>query len=69
MGEKVITFETKDIIVKDSLYLGFKDIKFPYVYGEENIYIKIHQKFVPIQEYENSTEKIENQHLYKKMIN
>ena len=66
MGENVIIFETKDIIVKESLDLGFNSIKFPYAYGEENIYFMLHQKFFPIQEYENSTEKHDYQYLYKK---
>ena len=42
--EKVLTFETNDIIVKYSLDLGFKDIKFPYAHGEELIYFIFHQK-------------------------
>ena len=37
VGEKVITFETNDIIVKYSSKLGFNDIKYPYAYGEEII--------------------------------
>ena len=66
MGEKVITFETNDILVKHSLDPGFNDIEFPYAYGEENISFMLHQKSIPIEEYENSTEKIEYQYLYKK---
>ena len=57
MGEKVITSERNDIIVKYFLDLYFNDIKFPYAYGEENIYFMLHQKFVSNQEYENLTEK------------
>ena len=57
MGEKVITFVKNEIIVKCSLDLGFNEIKFPYAYGEENIYFMLHQSYFPIQEYENSTEK------------
>ena len=66
MGGKTITFETNDIIVKFSLHLGFNDIKFPYAYGEQNIDFMLHQKFIPIQEYETSTPKIEYEYLYKK---
>ena len=66
-GRKLITFETNDMKVKYSLDLGFNDIKFPYVYGEENIYFMLHQKYIPIQEYENSTEKNEYQ-LFKKDV-
>ena len=66
MGEKVITFETNNIIVKIPLDLGFNDIKFPYTYGEENIYFLLHQKHILIQEYETSTEKNEFECLFKK---
>ena len=37
VGQKVNTFETTDIIVNNSLDLGFNDINFPYAYGEENV--------------------------------
>ena len=45
VGEKVITFDTNDILVKYSLDLGFNDIKFPYAYGENNIYFMLHSYF------------------------
>ena len=66
MGESLVTFETNDKIVKYSSELGFNDIKFPFAYGEENIYFMIHQNHVPIKEYRNSTEKNEYQFLYEK---
>ena len=66
MGEKVDTFKTNDTIVNYSSELGFNDIKDPFAYGEENIYFMLHQKYIPIQEYKNSTEKDEYQHFYKK---
>ena len=66
VGEKVITFETNDAIVRYSSQLGCNDVKYSYAYGEENIYFMLHQKYIPIQEYENSTEKDEYQYLYKK---
>ena len=68
VGEKVIIFETNNIIVKDSLDLGFNDIKIPCAYGGENFYFRPQQIFFPIQEYENSTEN-EYQYLQKKMMN
>ena len=55
VGEKVLTFETNDIIVKYSSEIGFNDVKFPFAYGNENIYFMLHQKCIPIQEYEAST--------------
>ena len=45
---------------------GNNDVKYPFVYGEENIYFMLHQKYIPIQEYENSTMKNEYQYLLKK---
>ena len=44
----------------------FNDIKFPYAYGEENIYFMLHQRYIPFQEYENSTKKNEYLSLNKK---
>ena len=66
MGETLFSFETRDEIVKYSSEHGFNDVKFPYALGKENIYFMLHQKFIPIQEYENSTVKNEYQYLYKK---
>ena len=57
--EKKFSCETKDIIVKYYLDLGFNDIKIPYAYGEANVYFMLHQKYVPFQEYETSTLKNE----------
>ena len=53
VGEKVITFETNDIIGNYSSELDFNDVKYPFAYGEENIYFMLHQKYLPIQEYKN----------------
>ena len=65
-GEKVITFETKYETVNNSSETGFDDVKFPFAYGNENVYFMLHQKYIPIREYENSTVKNEYQYLYKK---
>ena len=66
VGENLFSFETNDEIVKYSSEHGFNDIKFPFAYGEENIYFMLHQKNISIQEFESSTEKDEYQYLYKK---
>ena len=66
VGENLFSFETNDEIVKYSSKHGNNDVKYPYAYSEENIYFMLHQKFVPLQEYENSTVKKEYQYLYKK---
>ena len=66
VGEKLFSFETIDEIVEYSSEHGYNDIKYPYAYGEENFYFMLHQKYFPLQEYENSTVKSEYQYLYKK---
>ena len=65
----LFTFETSEDSVENSSEHGYNDIKHPYAYGEENIYFMLHQKYFPLQEYENSTVKNEHQYLYKKMKN
>ena len=64
--EKLFNFERNDEIVKNSSEHGFNDVKFPSVHGKENIYFMLHQTYIPLQEYENSTVKNEYQYLYKK---
>ena len=43
VGEKKITFGTNDKIVKYNSEYGFNDVKFPYAYGEENIYFMLYE--------------------------
>ena len=66
MGEKLLSFETKDEIVAYSSEHGYNDIKYLYAEGEENIYFMLHQKYILLQEYEKSTVKNEYQNLYEK---
>ena len=66
VGENLIRFETNDEIVDYFFEQGFNDVKFPFAYGKENNYFMSHQKYIPIQEYQNSTMKNEYQYLYKK---
>ena len=66
VSEKLFSFETNDEIVDCFSEHGFNDVKYTYAYGKENIYFMLHQKYIPIQEYENSTMKNEYQYLYKK---
>ena len=65
VGEKLFSFETDDEIVKYSSEHGYNDIKYPFDRCKENIYFMLHQKYIPIQEYENSIVKNEYQYLYK----
>ena len=64
--ENLFSFETDDEIVKYSSEHGYNDIKYPFARGKENIYFMFHGKFIPIQEYKNSTVKNEYRYLYKK---
>ena len=66
VGEKFFSFKTNDNIEEYSSEHGFNDIKFPIARNEENIYFMLHQKYIPLQEYENSTVKNEYQYLYEK---
>ena len=64
VGEKLFTFETNAKIVNYSSDLGFDDIKFALAYGEENVYFRLHRKYITIEEHKTSTEKDEHQYLY-----
>ena len=66
VGDKLFSFETNDEIVDYFTENGFNDVKFPFAHGKENLYFMLHQKYIPLQEYENSTMKNEYQYLYKK---
>ena len=68
MGATLFSFETDDERVKYSSEHVYNDIKYPYAYGEENIYSMsmLDQKYIPLQEYEISTVKNEYQYLNKK---
>ena len=63
VGEKLFSFETNDEIVEYFSEHGYNDVKFSYARGKENIYFMLHQKYFPLQEYENSTMKNEYQYL------
>ena len=66
VGHKLFSFETNDEIVDYFTEHGNNDVKYSFAYGKENIYFMLHQKYIPLQEYENSTMKNEYQYLYKK---
>ena len=59
VGEKLFSFETNDEIVEYFSEHGNNDVKYSFACGKENIYFMLHQKHIPIQEYENSTMKNE----------
>ena len=66
VGEDLISFETNVKIEKYFSEHGNNDVKYSFAYGKENIYFMAHQKYIPIQEYENSTMKNEYHYLYEK---
>ena len=66
VGENLFSFETNDEIVDYFTEHVSKDVKYPFAYSKENIYFMLYQKYIPIQEYQNSTMKNEYQYLYKK---
>ena len=66
VGENVFSFETNNKIVNYFIEHGFNDVKYPFAHSKENIYFMLHQKYIPIQEYENSIMKNEYKYLYKK---
>ena len=66
VGEKLFSFGTNDEIDGYTVEHGFNDVKYPFAHGKENIYFMLHQKYIPLQEYENSTMKNDYQYLYKK---
>ena len=64
--EILISFETNDKKVNYSSKLGFNGNKFPVAYNQENIYSMLHRKYIPIEEYEKSTQKDEFEYFYEK---
>ena len=68
VGEKLITFETNDKIVESSSEESFSDLKYQLAHGKENIYFLLHQKYISIDEYKNSTQKDEYKYLYKEEV-
>ena len=66
MEEKLFSFETNDEIVDYFSEHGYNDVKYSYGVGKEYIYFMSYQKYIPLQEYENSTEKSVYQYLSKK---
>ena len=66
VGEELFSFETNDEIVDYFSEHGFNDVKFSFARGKENIYFMLHQKYIPLRKYENSTIKNKYQYLYKK---
>ena len=66
VGKEQSSFETTDEIKDCFSEPGNNDVNYSFAYGKESIYFMLEQKYIPIQEYQNSTVKNEYQFLYKK---
>ena len=66
VGDKIFTFKTHDEITQYYSEQGFNGIKYSFAFGNENIYYKSHQKYIPINECQSSMIKDPYQYLYKK---
>ena len=65
-GERIFSFETDNEVTEYFSEDGHNDVKYPFALSNENIFYMLHQKFIPIEEYQNSTMKNEYQYLYRK---
>ena len=65
-GDKLFSFETNDEIVDYFVEHGDNDVKYSFSHGKENIYFTLHQKYIPVQEYMNSSVENVYDYLYKK---
>ena len=66
VGENVHKFETIDDIDEYFSETGNNDIKYPFALSKKYIYYIAHQKYITIEEFENSKMFDEYQYLYKK---
>ena len=69
VGDKVFTFETVDNIEEYFSETGHNDVKYLFALSNENIYYMLYQKYVTIEECDNSKMRDEYQYLYKKTLN
>ena len=65
VGDKLFSFETNEI-VDYFVEHGDNDVKYSFSHGNENIYFMLHQKYIPVQEYMNSSVENVYDYLYKK---
>ena len=64
VGDKVFSFETVDNIEEHFSETGYNDVKYPFDLSDENIYYMLYQKYITIEEFDNSEMKDEYQYLY-----
>ena len=66
VGERIFSLETDDEITEYFSEDGHIDVKYPFALSNENICYMLYQKYIPIEEYQNTIEEGEYQYLYKK---
>ena len=66
VGEKISPFTTIDDIEEYFSESGFNDVKYPFALSNEKIYYMLYQKYITIEEHENSKMADEYQYLNKK---
>ena len=66
VGEKIFTFKTIDDIDEYFSETGFNDVKCPFALSNEIIYYMLYQKYITVEEFDNSKMFDEYQFLYKK---
>ena len=64
--ERIFSFETDDEVTEFFSEDGHNDVKSPFALSNENNYYMLYQKYIPIEEYQNTIEEGEYQFLYKK---
>ena len=66
VGERIFSFETDDVITDYFSEDGYNDVKYPFALSIKNIYYMLYQKYIPIEEYQNTIEEGQYRYLYKK---
>ena len=66
MGERVFTFKTEDDIDEYFSECRFNDVRYPFALSNENIFYMLYQKYITIEECDNSKMADEYQYFYKK---
>ena len=66
VGERVFTFKTEDDIDEYFSECRSNDVKYPFALSNENIHYMLYQKYITIEECDNSKMADEYQYLYKK---
>ena len=67
VGEEELSFEINEMIMSYSLEHGSNDIKVAFAHGKKNIYFMLHQKYIPVEEYQHK--KMNMSICIKRMIN